>query len=112
MWDPIELEYPLVYQNADETQTSSRRREAVREGMEDARIVLALREKLNDPQVSGAAKTQIRRLLEITLPEIAEQSLREAQLGVARYALDASSHDGTVEKQRREILACVALLGQ
>jgi hypothetical protein len=112
MWDPIELEYPLVYQNADETQTTSRRWEAVREGMEDARIVLALREKLNDPQVSATAKAKIRRLVENFLPEMADHSLREAQLGVARYVLDASGNDATVEKVRREILDCVAGLGQ
>lgn len=112
MWDPIELEYPLVYKNEDGTHTASRRWEAVRESVEDARILIALREKLNDPAESAAAKAKIRHLLEITLPEIAEQSLAEVRLGVARYVIDASNHDGTVETLRREILDCVALLNQ
>ncbi len=112
MWDPIELEYPLVYQNEDGTPTSSRRWEAVRESMEDTRILIALREKLNEPAVSAAAKAKIHHLLEEVLPVYATQSLNEAKFGVARYVLDASNNDATVEKLRKEILDCVELLRQ
>ena len=110
MWEPIKDEYPLVYANSDGTVTSSRRWEAVREGMEDARILIALREKLSDDSVSAEAKAKIRHLLEETLPGIANQSLYEVRLGVARYALDASNNDGTVEAFRRELLDCAALV--
>lgn len=112
MWDTIELEYPLVYKNEDGTHTSSRRWEAVREAIEDTRLLIALREKLKDPQVSDAAKARIRYLVEEMLPAIAEQSLHEVKLGVARYVIDASNHDGTVETLRGEIIDCVELLGQ
>jgi hypothetical protein len=110
MWDKIDLEYPLVYKNEDGTHTSCRRWEAVREAVEDTRILIALREKLKDPNVSKAAKDRIRHLVEDTLPAIAEQSLHEVKLGVARYVIDASNNDDTVELLRREIMDCVAML--
>ena len=110
MWDPIKPEYPLVYKNPDGTHTSSRRWEAVRESVEDARILIALREKLKNPKTCATAKLRIQHLLETTLPAIAEQSLREVTLGVARYVIDASNHNGTVETLRREMLDCVESL--
>ncbi len=112
MWDTIDLEYPLVYKNKDGTHTSSRRWEAVREGIEDTRILISLREKLKDPNVSNATKIRIRHLVEVTLPAIAGQSLHEVILGVARYVIDASNNDSTVDILRREIMDCVALLVQ
>jgi outer membrane protein assembly factor BamB len=112
MWEPIELEYPLVYTNKDGTHTSSRRWEAVREGIEDTRIIIALQEKLKDPGVSEEAKSQIRHLVDVTLPAIAGQSLQEVKMGVARYVIDASNNDDTVNVLRKEILDCVALLAE
>ena len=110
MWDAIPDEYPLVYKNADGTHTSCRRWEAVREGMEDARILIALRGRLADASVRGTAKAQIRHLLDETVPAIARQSLDEVSLGVARYAIDASNDDATVARLRSEMMDCVALL--
>jgi outer membrane protein assembly factor BamB len=112
MWEAIDLEYPLVYTDKDGMNTSSRRWEAVRESIEDTRIVIALREKLNDATVSEAAKNQIRHLVEVTLPAVAEQSLQEVKMGVARYVIDASNNDSTVDILREEIMECVALLVQ
>ena len=112
MWDAIRDEYPLVYINDDETHTSSRRWEAVREGMEDARILIALREKLADPAASDAAKARIRHLLDETVAGVARQSLGEVKLGVARYVIDASNNDATVETLRAEMMDCVALLAE
>jgi hypothetical protein len=112
MWEAIDLEYPLVYTNKDGTHSSSRRWEAVREGIEDTRILIALREKLKDPNVSNATKIRIRHLVEVTLPAIAGQSLHEVILGVARYVIDASNNDSTVDTLRREIIDCVARLSQ
>jgi outer membrane protein assembly factor BamB len=110
MWDPIRDEYPLVYANSDDTHTLSRRWEAVREGMEDTRILIALRERLSDASVNSAAKAKIHHLLEKTLRDLSRQALDEAHLGAARYVLDASNNDNTVETVRREMLDCVALL--
>jgi outer membrane protein assembly factor BamB len=112
MWDPIQYEYPLVYANPDKTQTSSRRWEAVREGVEDARILIALREKLADNSVSAAAKEQIRNLLEKTVPDVSRQTMEEARLGVARYVIDATHNDDTVDRLRNDLLDCVAALAK
>ena len=110
IWEPVNFEYPLVYVNEDGTPTSSRRWEAVREGMEDARVLIALREKLNDDTVSDAAKARIRHLLEVTVPGIAGQSLEEVRIGAARYALDATNNDAVVEGFRSELLDCIEAL--
>ena len=42
-------EYLETWDNEDGTHTSCRRWEAVREGIEDARIIITLQEKLKDP---------------------------------------------------------------
>jgi len=110
MWDTIDMEYPLVYKNEDGTHTSCRRWEAVRESVEDTRILIALRKKLADPNINEAAKERIRHLVEVTLPAIAEQSLKEVNMGVARYVIDASNNDDTVKILRQELMDCVALL--
>jgi len=112
MWDPIQFEYPLVYSNADGTQTSSRRWEAVREGVEDARILIALREKLVDNSVSAGAKEKIRNLLEKTVPDVSRQAMEEVRLGVARYVIDATHNDDTVDRLRNDVLDCVAALAK
>ena len=110
MWEPIKDEYPLVYANPDGTHTSSRRWEAVREGMEDTRILIALREKLSVESVDKAARARIRSLLEETLPHMSSQTLDEARVGMARYVLDSSNNDRTVDRLRDEIMDCVAML--
>ena len=110
MWGPVEAEFPLVYTNSDGTITSCRRWEAVRDGMEDARILIALREKLADESVSAAEKARIHHLLDVTLPSMANQSLTEVRIGAARYVLDASNNDSTVDSFRQELLDCAELV--
>jgi hypothetical protein len=110
MWEPIEYEYPLVYVNASGTHTSCRRWEAVREGMEDTRILIALRDKLGDPSIGAKGKEQIQHLFDDTLAGISRQSLEEVKLGMARYVLDATNNDNTVATLRNAILDCVEAL--
>ena len=110
MWEPIRDEYALVYVNPDGSHTSSRRWEAVREGMEDTRILIALQEKLADDSVGDAAKAKIRHLIDETVSGLAGQSLGEARLGAARYVIDASNNDDVVNRFRNELLDCVALV--
>ena len=110
MWDSIAQEYPLVYTNPDGTHTSSRRWEAVREGIEDARILIGLQQKLSDVSVSPEARKSIRVLLEQTVPAISKQALSEVHLGVARYVIDDSNNDATVNTLRNEMMNCVDLL--
>jgi len=112
MWKRTEAEYPIVYTDSTGHNTSCRRWEAVREAMEDARILIALRGKLADPSVSPAAKAKIHHLLDVTLPGMAEQSLEEVRIGAARYVLDATNNDGTVAAFRNELLDCAAAVSQ
>ncbi len=112
MWDPVQFEYPLVYENADGTSNTSRRWEAVREGVEDARILIALREKLKEEAVSAEAKEKIRHLLDTSLAELSKQTMEEASVGVARYVIDATHNDETVAKFREELMDCVAAVGK
>jgi len=109
MWDDVEFEYPLVYVNPDGSITGSRRWRAVREGMEDARILIALRDKLDHPETPREARDAIETLLE-EVRAMATQTLEEARLGVARYVLDASNNDQTVRQLRERMLDCVELL--
>jgi len=109
MWEPIHPEYPIVYHTTpDEPITSSRRWEAIRESVEDARILVALREKLTDGSTSDAATEKIRHLLDVTVPGMARKSLAEMHLGSARYVLDDTNDDGMVDSFRAELLDCVA----
>ena len=112
MWDAIPDEYPLVYQKEDEPPTSSRRWEAVREGMEDAWILIALKAKLEDASVPEPAKQAIRALLDGTVADISDRAYGEVQLGVARYVLDDSYNDETVQRLRDEMMDCVAMLAE
>ncbi len=112
LWGPVGFEYALVYVNEDGTSTSSRRWEAVRESMEDVRILTALRNKLDDPAIPASIKKQIRALLNGTVDELSRQTLKEAQLGVARYMLDASNNDATVEQFRNEMMDCIKSLAK
>lgn len=111
MWNPVHAEYPIVYQTApDSPVTCSRRWEAVRESVEDARIVVALREKLADASVNETAKAKIRHLLEVTLPAFADKSLTEMHLGTAPYVLDDTNNDAMVAAFREELLDCVEMV--
>jgi hypothetical protein len=112
LWGPVDHEYSLVYVNPDGTNTGSRRWEAVREGMEDARILIALKAKLSDPAVSTDTKAKIRHLLDVTVKRVTYQSYN-GTAGVARYVIDAMNNDATVSELRREMMDCVkAVVGK
>lgn len=112
MWDPITDEYPLVYVNPDKSHTTSRRWEAVREGMEDTRILIALKNQLENPSLNNEGRSRIEHLIQQFLPGLAQQSLAEVRLGVARYVLDMTNNDSSVNSLRNEILDCVELVNQ
>jgi outer membrane protein assembly factor BamB len=109
MWDAVDAEYPIVYQaDPDGPITASRRWEAVRESVEDARILMTLRAMLVDGSVQDSAKAKIQHLIDVTVPAMADKSLAEMHLGTARYVLDDTNNDEMVETFRRELLDCVA----
>lgn len=105
-WERIPLAYPLVYPGRTKP-VASRRWEAVREGIEDYRILAALRELLKDGGLPDALEERIRRLIEVRLPEMMDQSFGEMKLGLARNVIDLSNNDSTMATFRNEMMACV-----
>ena len=108
MWEAVDAEYPIIYQREPGAPiTSSRRWEAVRESVEDTRILIGLRDRLGDDSTPESAKEKIRHLLEVTLPAMADKSLCEMHLGTARYVLDDTNDEEMVVSFRQELLDCV-----
>src|SRR6266850_5064610 len=108
-WGSIDMEYMLVYPGRTRPVTS-RRWEAVREGIEDYRILAALQKSLvedGDTKLSADARTRIKHLLEVSLPSMVDQSLEEMTRGLGRSVIDASNNDATIGAFRREMIECV-----
>ncbi len=108
-WGRIDMEYMLVYPGRTRPVTS-RRWEAVREGIEDYRILAALRQRI--AEAGGArpgegVRARIRHLLDVSLPGMVDQSLEEMTRGLGRDVLDASNNDTTIGAFRREMIECV-----
>ena len=113
LWSRTELEYPLVYSSATgAAPVSSRRWEGVREGVEDYRILTALRNALNaqDKPICEEAKARIKHLLESSIPNHFDQSYEEMRIGLSSTAIDATNNDRKVNALRDEMLDCVELL--
>ncbi len=107
-WGRVDMEYMLVYPGRTKPVTS-RRWEAVREGIEDARILAALRKRLADEgeaKLPDAARARIRHLLEVSLPDALDQSYLEMTRGLGRNVIDASNNDATIGALRREMVEC------
>lgn len=108
-WGRTDAEYPLVYPGRSKPVTS-RRWEAVREGIEDYRILAALRARLTAAgagNLSDDARVRIKHLLEVSLPGLVDPSFDEMTRGLGRGAIDASNNDATVAAFRHELIACV-----
>jgi hypothetical protein len=105
----VDMEYQLVYPGRTKPVTS-RRWEAVREGIEDYRILAALKKRLAPDaasKLSDVARDRIKHLLEVSLPGMIDQSLEEMTRGLGRNAIDASNNDATIGGFRREMIECV-----
>ena len=111
-WGRIDMEYLLVYPGLTRPVTS-RRWEAVREGIEDYRILTALRKCLAPDagtKLTDDARSRIRHLLEVSLPDMLDQSFAEMTRGLGRSVVDASNNDATIGAFRREMMACVEVV--
>ena len=107
LWTRSWEEYALVYPG-DGQPITSRRWEAVREGLEDARILIALKE-LASNTTNTSFQECVRRLCEEPLAALLNQSNEEMRLGLARYVLDATNNDEAVYRQRERLMNCVEL---
>ena len=108
-WGRIDMEYMLVYPGRTKPVTS-RRWEAVREGLEDCRILASLRKRLaaeEGAKLTEDARRRIKRLFEVSLPGLVDQSFEEMRRGLGRDVIDASNNDATIGAFRREMLECV-----
>lgn len=77
-WGRIDMEYMLVYPGRTKP-VPSRRWEAVREGIEDCRILAALRQRLTangGAKLSEAARARIKHLLKVSLPGLGGPEFR------------------------------------
>ncbi len=108
-WGRIDMEYQLVYPGRTNPITS-RRWEAVREGIEDYRILAALQNRLSTDsgaKLTDDARVRIQHLLVVSLPSWMDQSFQEMNRGLGRSVIDASNNDATVGAFRREMIECV-----
>jgi hypothetical protein len=110
MWGRTMLEYPLVYKGIVKP-INSRRWEAVREGIEDYRILVSLKAKLseNPNTLSMNAKTKIEQLLK-SVTELVDQSDREMKLGMSNKVMDVTNSEEAVRMIRKEMMDCVKQL--
>ncbi len=109
IWGRTRQEYSLVYKGRTRP-VISRRWEAVREGIEDFRIVSALRRRLeatDGARLADDVRARVKNLLETRLPEMIDKSFIEVSLGLGRSVLDASNNDGTIDAFRKEMMDCV-----
>jgi len=108
-WGRIDMEYMLVYPGRTKPVTS-RRWEAVREGIEDYRILAALRKRLAADRgaiLTDDARVRIKHLLEISLPGMLDPSFIEMTHGLGRSVIDASNNDATIGAFRHKMMECV-----
>jgi hypothetical protein len=107
-WGRTTHEYSMVYPGNDGPVTS-RRWEALREGLEDYRIVTALRERLeNTESLPEETKQRIRSLIEARLPDLLDRSWEEMVLGLSQEVLDASMNEERFAAFHKEMMDCVA----
>jgi len=103
-WMRNEFEYRLVYPGRNKPVTS-RRWEAVREGLEDFRILTALREWAG--KTDAATNKKLAHLFDTSLPDLVDPSYAEMKIGLGRSVIDASSHESRLLAFRKEMLDCV-----
>ncbi|KAA3657721.1 MAG: DUF4091 domain-containing protein, partial [Calditrichaeota bacterium] len=107
-WSRIRLEYNLVYPGRTKPVTS-RRWEAVREGIEDYRILAALRETLaaGGERLSKDVRDKIEYLLQVSLPCLIDPAFETVRFGYSREAIEHVANSTKMQAFRQEMMACV-----
>lgn len=83
LWGRVNVEYKMLYPGRTAPVTS-RRWEAVGEGVQDYRLLAALQAKLADAATPAAAKAKIKHLLEVSLPTYIDGYTDEPGLNALR----------------------------
>ncbi len=109
-WSRMKLEYNLVYPGTGKSITS-RRWEAVREGIEDYRIVSALKKYL-DPETNSdeVVRKSIGHLINVSLPELVDPGYQAMKLGLSRDVFDQVCSEAKMDGFRNEMISCVLSL--
>ena len=107
LWSRITQEYNLVYPGVTKSVTS-RRWEAVREGIEDFRIVTALKKYLNSEMNPDAAvRKSIEHLINVSLPDLIDPGYQAMKLGQSREVFDQVCSELKMDGFRNEMISCV-----
>jgi outer membrane protein assembly factor BamB len=104
-WQPQQLDYPIVYPGTSKP-VGSRRWEAVRESLQDARILIALRERAASSG-DAALKGRVGELFTVRLPQLLDRSHQELMVGLGRATLEQSMNEQLLNAFRNEMLDCV-----
>ena len=89
---------------------TSRRWEAVREGIEDYRILTALNDYSNKEGVNSDAEEKINHLITVSLPYLVDPGAEAVKYGQSRSVIDNLANEEKMDKFREEMIECVKLL--
>lgn len=110
MWSRIKLEYNLIYPGTTKSITS-RRWEAVREGIEDYRIIAAIKGYLKSgTTIDENVRKSIDHLLNVSLPNLVDPGYQALKFGQSREVFDLVCSDSKMEDFRKEMFACIELI--
>jgi len=105
-WGRAKNEYSLVYPGRTKSVTS-RRWEAVREGIEDYRILSELQKYLNKDDLNKDVRKKIEHLINVSLPELVDPAARAVKYGQSRSVIDNLASEEKMDKFRKEMIKCV-----
>jgi len=105
-WSRIKYEYSLVYPGRSKSVTS-RRWEAVREGIEDYRIVAALKKYLDDNNLDLNSRKHIEHLINVSLPQLVDPVSKAVLYGQSRGVIDDLANEQKMNIFRKEMIECV-----
>ncbi|MFA5814430.1 MAG: ChbG/HpnK family deacetylase [Bacteroidales bacterium] len=106
-WSRMKLEYNLVYPGTTKSITS-RRWEAVREGIEDYRILAALKGYLkSEVNLDEDVRKNIEHLFKISLPNLVDPGYQAMKLGQSREVFDLVCSDSKMADFRNEMISCI-----
>ncbi len=104
-WQRTATDYPLVYPGRTGPITS-RRWEAVRQGIEEARLLMAVKARAAGPDASPAFKARVAALTEKALPALVDRSHQEVLVGLGRSAFGRSQNEHKYNLFMKELLDC------
>jgi len=107
LWGRVALEYPLVYKGITKP-IDSRRWEAVRESVEDYRILVSIKALLDDKSANIRPETRKKAdQLFRNLTSLIDQSDKEMKMGMSRAVMDVTNSEEAIRQLRKELMECV-----